>query len=86
MCATVILALRELHLSIPGDVSLISYDDYPWMEAFGITAVSHPFSKVSSIISRLIVDQLTKSSSDEWIPSSFMIDPSLKVRDSVKMI
>ena len=56
------------------------------MEAFGITAVSHPFSKVSSIISRLIVDQLTKSSSDEWIPSSFMIDPSLKVRDSVKMI
>ena len=65
---------------------LLPAQDYPWMEAFGITAVSHPFSKVSSIISRLIVDQLTKSSSDEWIPSSFMIDPSLKVRDSVKMI
>lgn len=86
MCATVILALRELRLSIPDDVSLISYDDYPWMEAFGITAVSHPFSKVSSIISRLILDQLTQTVYEGKRASSFMIDPSLKVRDSVKMI
>lgn len=86
MCATVILALRELRLSVPDDISLISYDDYPWMEAYGITAISHRFGKVSSIISRLVVDQLNQPSNIRGCPSSFMIDPSLKVRDSVKMI
>lgn len=86
MCATVILALRELKLSIPEDISLISYDDYPWMEAFGITAISHPFSKVSSIVSRLIIDQFLDSSIENKQPSTFMIDPSLKVRNSVRMV
>ena len=50
MCATVILALRELNLSVPEDVSLVSYDNYPWMEAYNITAISHPIDKVGSIV------------------------------------
>ncbi|MCI9107233.1 MAG: LacI family transcriptional regulator [Lachnospiraceae bacterium] len=87
MCATVILALRELNLSVPEDVSLVSYDNYPWMEAYNITAISHPIDKVGSIVARLLLDSFKERTAGTALsPSKFMIDPSLILRDSVNFL
>lgn len=87
MSATVIQALRELNLSIPEDISLIAYDDYPWLEAYSISAISHPFEKVGSIMARLLVDRLNEPMEKEPAPpSEFMIDPSLILRNSIKIV
>lgn len=87
MTATVIQALRELNFSIPGDISLIAYDDYPWLEAYSISAISHPFEKVGSVMARLIVDRLNEPVGKEPAPpSEFMIDPSLILRNSIKIV
>ena len=54
----VVQALREMNLDVPGDMSLIVYDDLAWTAAFDITAVSHSFEAIGNLASELIVGRL----------------------------
>jgi LacI family transcriptional regulator len=53
-------ALRQLGLRVPDDVSLLSFDDYPWMELVtpGIDTLAQPVEAMGKAAVRLLFDQL----------------------------
>lgn len=79
-----ISALRDLNLSYPKDVSLISYDDHPWAEATGVTAVAQPIDLVGSTIADTVLDALTTGKERSVVKQK--IRPKLVLRDSVRAL
>ena len=79
-----ISALRDLNLNYPKDVSLISYDDHPWAEATGVTAVAQPIQLVGSTIADTVLEALTAGSEHSVIKQK--IRPELILRDSVRKL
>jgi len=53
-------ALRHLGLRVPQDVSLLSFDDYPWMELVtpGIDTLAQPVAPMGRAAVRLLFDQM----------------------------
>ncbi len=58
MAFGVFQAARELGLSVPGDLSLIGFDDHPSAEAFGLTTVHQPVKEMGRMAARMMVDIL----------------------------
>ncbi|QQO07482.1 LacI family DNA-binding transcriptional regulator [Breznakiella homolactica] len=80
-------AVHELKLSIPNDISLIAYDDFPWLAAFDISAVSHPFKSVGTLGAQLIHNRVQEQYTGLTAPpSTLVLDPQLILRDSVKIL
>lgn len=77
-------ALKELHLNYPEDVSLIAYDDHPWTEIMGITAVAQPIALTGSTITDTVLQAL--SSRKERAVIKQKIKPKLVLRDSVRSL
>lgn len=83
----VVQALREMNLDVPGDMSLIIYDDLAWTAAFDITAVSHSFEAIGNLASELIVGRLKEVETGECQPTArLVLDPKLVSRNSVKIL
>ena len=83
----VLQALAEMKLSIPGDISLVIYDNVPWAQIYGITTVAHPYERIGQLIVELLHHQfesILQESSDS--PSRLVLDPTLEARNSVKII
>jgi LacI family transcriptional regulator len=75
-------ALARLHIDIPDAVSVIGFDDYPWMSArrTGLTAIRQPIAEIAAAA----WDQLRKRmAGDQSRPSNIVLKTSLQVRDSV---
>jgi LacI family transcriptional regulator len=53
-------ALRQLGLRVPEDVSLLSFDDYPWMELVtpGIDSLAQPVETMGRAAVRLLFEQM----------------------------
>ena len=53
-------ALRELGLSVPRDVSLLAFDDYPWMELVtpAIDTLAQPVERIGEAAVRVLFDQI----------------------------
>ncbi|MHC1694920.1 MAG: LacI family DNA-binding transcriptional regulator [Eubacteriales bacterium] len=49
------LGIKQLGLSIPGDISFIAYDDINWMKMLGVTAVSHPLEDIAGAVCRRLI-------------------------------
>lgn len=82
-----IQALKELGLSVPGDMSLVAYDDFPWLAASGISAVSHPFDSLGKLASQLILTRITEYPVKEReTPVTLVLDPMMVTRDSIKVL
>ena len=83
-----IQALKELNLLIPEDMSLVAYDDFPWLAASGISAVSHPFESLGKLASQLILARIAdypmKKEGEE--PVTLVLDPMMVTRDSIKVL
>lgn len=79
-----VMALREMKMIYPQDVSLIVYDDLPWAVASGITTVGHAFDSAGTLCKNI----LSKATSIDGLHKSvkLVIDPMLIVRDSVKIL
>lgn len=76
-------ALKALNLNFPEDVSLIVYDDHPWAEVMGITAVSQPIPLVGSTIAEMLLDALSSEKPRPVVKK--VIKPELTLRESVRV-
>jgi len=79
-----ISALRDAHLSVPGDVSVVGFDDIE-LAAFcvpALTTVAQPFTELGSAAVALLLQALAGSAGDGQ-PKAEFLEPSLVVRRSV---
>jgi len=58
MAFGVMQTARELGMSVPGDLSLIGFDDHPASEAFGLSTIQQPVREMGRMGARLMVDIL----------------------------
>jgi len=58
MAFGVMQTARELGLSLPGDLSLIGFDDHPASEAFGLSTIHQPVKEMGRMAARLMTDIL----------------------------
>lgn len=76
-------ALKQMHLSIPDDISVIVYDNTQWVSLVGLTAVAHDLQQLASAV----VAQLLKRLGDDSSPAVHItLDPYVVERSSVKDI
>lgn len=80
-----IKALREENLSIPEDVSLITFDDHPFLDylATPLTCITQPTREICRIAIKYLFFMLTNK---EIKQSQLLLKPELKYRKSVKRI
>lgn len=77
-------ALRERGLRVPGDVSLLSFDDYPWMELVtpGIDTLAQPVAQMGEHTVRILVGQMRDGPRAE--PERIRLPAELRLRGSVR--
>ena len=77
-----IKASRGLGLDIPGDVSIVGFDDFDWMFALRpyLTTVAQPVDEFASVAWRLLMRRLSGDGSDEV--ERVQLPCALKVRES----
>ncbi|SDY93874.1 LacI family transcriptional regulator [Evansella caseinilytica] len=76
----VIRALNEYNLSIPKDVSIISYDNIPQTNTFEV-----PISLVgvpNDVITSTITDALLNMINKKQVPQSIVLEPEIKLNES----
>lgn len=75
-------ALARLKIDIPDPVSLIGFDDYPWMSArkTGLTAIAQPIEQIAACAWRRL---RLRMDGENAAPVGTVLQASLQVRDSV---
>jgi LacI family transcriptional regulator len=78
-------ALKENNLRIPEDISLIAFDDHPYLDYLStpLTCVAQPVDDICKIAVRLLFSRINN---EEIKASKIFIKPSIKFRDSVKKL
>jgi LacI family transcriptional regulator len=78
-------ALKEEYLNIPDDMSLITFDDHPYLDylATPLSSVAQPVTNICKIAIKFLFSQLNKS---EMVAQDVLLKPEIKYRDSVKRI
>lgn len=76
-------ALAGLRIDVPGAVSVIGFDDYPWMSArrTGISAIRQPIAEIARIAWQHLRARIE---GDDAPPRNIVLPASLQVRDSVR--
>ena len=83
----VMLALKEMQLSIPEDISFIIYDDLVWAAPYGITTIAHSFETLAKLIAEMVEKLFIPEKKGEEVgPARIVLDPMLIVRDSVRIL
>jgi len=80
-----IKALREEELSVPDDISLITFDDHPFLDylATPLTCITQPTREICRIAIKYLFFMLTNK---DIKSSQVLLKPELKYRKSVKRI
>lgn len=76
-------ALARMRIDIPDPVSVVGFDDYPWMSArkTGLTAIRQPIAEIAEAAwTRL----QARMAGDRTPPTHSVLQTSLQVRDSVR--
>lgn len=78
-------ALARLRVDIPDPVSVVGFDDYPWMSArkTGLTAIRQPIAEIAATAWERL---RTRMSGDVSPPLGIVLQTNLQVRDSVRDI
>jgi LacI family transcriptional regulator len=81
MALGAIRALREKGLHIPGDVSVIGYDDLPLTAYFDppLTTIKQPIEKFGQIGAQLLIEAINKPGIE---PKVVRLDPQLVIRET----
>jgi LacI family transcriptional regulator len=76
-------AIAEEGVSVPGDISLVAFDDLEGVEYFRcpITAVAQPKERIGEIAVKLLVEHMKSRVTGE--PRNIVVKPKLIIRDSV---
>lgn len=77
-------ALQELGMTVPDSISLIAYDDHPWAEIMGITAIAQPIKLVGKTIADTVLEALSSNDSRPIVKKK--IKPELIKRNSVSIL
>jgi LacI family transcriptional regulator len=74
-------AIAELELSVPGEVSLVAFDDAPWMSMVtpGVTAVAQDSVELGAVAVRRLLQRLDDPGAG---PETTVLDVALRVRGS----
>ena len=78
-------ALKEYNLRIPEDISLIAFDDHPYLDYLStpLTCVAQPVNDICKIAVRLIFSLINN---EEIKSKQVFLQPTLKFRESVKQL
>ncbi len=86
MSSTILLgaikAIREAGLSIPNDISIISFDNSVYLDFFdpAITRIAQPINDIGSLSIKLLIKEIDNP---DLAPMHILLPPSLIIRDSV---
>ncbi len=74
-------ALRDCGLSVPQDVALVAFDDFPWSDLFSprLTTVAQPESDMAKKAVSMLMERLTDPAGP---PRTVRLTPTLHHRDS----
>lgn len=77
-----VLALREQQMSVPTDMSLLAFDDLPWMSLMNpaLTTVRQPIADMASTAAELVLRRLRDRQAK---PTTVVFEAELVVRDSI---
>jgi LacI family transcriptional regulator len=78
-------ALARSRIDVPDPVSVVGFDDYPWMSArkTGLTAIRQPIAEIAATAWQRL---RLRMSGDVSAPQGIVLQTSLQVRDSVRDI
>ena len=78
-------ALKEYNFQIPEDISLIAFDDHPYLDYLStpLTCVAQPVNDICTIAVRLLFSLIKN---EEIKTTQIFLQPTLKIRDSVKQL
>jgi len=74
-------ALRRRQMSVPADIALVAFDDFPWADLFHprLTAISQPIEELGSTAVELLLQRLRDPSLP---PRHIRLQPTLMHRES----
>jgi len=77
-----LLAVRELGLRVPDDVSVVSFDDMEWAPLANppLTALAQPTYEMGATAARMLLNKIEKKATGS--PSKLFMEPELVVRES----
>ena len=77
-----LLAVRELGLRVPDEVSVVSFDDMEWAPLANppLTALAQPTYEMGATAARMLLDKIEKKATGS--PSKLFMEPELMVRGS----
>jgi Transcriptional regulators len=81
MTIGVVRALHEAGRSVPGDMAVVVYDDFPWADVFSprLTAIAQPSAEIGSLAIHMLLERLADPSLP---PRTVRLQPHLVHRDS----
>lgn len=78
-------ALKEEHVKIPEDISLITFDDHPYLDYLStpLSCIEQPVSDISKIAVKFLVSRIRNF---DVKTTQVLLKPTLKLRESVRKI
>jgi LacI family transcriptional regulator len=86
MVIGVMKAIRDLGLSCPGDVSVASFDDFPWADVFEphLTTIAQPVEAIGEQAAQLLLNRLEGLSPEA--PQKLVLQGRLTIRGSCRPV
>ncbi|MBK3746016.1 LacI family transcriptional regulator [Paraburkholderia aspalathi] len=84
MVIGVMKAIRDMNLSCSEDISVVSFDDFPWADVFRpqLTTIAQPVRAIGEQAAQLILDRLAGRIAGE--PKSLVLQGRLQIRSSCR--
>lgn len=78
-------ALKEEAVNIPQDISLITFDEHPYLDYLltPLSCVAQPINDISKIATKFLFSMLDNK---EIIVSQILLKPEIKIRKSVRRL
>jgi LacI family transcriptional regulator len=80
-----IKALKEMNVRIPEDISLITFDDHPYLDYLEtpLSCIAQPVNDISKIAVKFLI---TRLNNNEVLIDQILLKPELKIKRSVRRI
>ena len=81
-------AIKELDMKIPEDISLLAFDDMPWLELLSpqISAIYQPTYEIGKTAAELLFKRMEDRSRESFEPEKILLNPRLILRKSIRKI